>query len=121
MATKRKYYAWNEVSMNLAIKSVRNNKAGLNEASRMYGVPKATRKRRLDGVNQKAKEHVQIVRSEEDLPSELETELCQHILEKESSLYGVTPFDIRQVAFELAEKNNISDFKVGWSHSESCK
>ncbi|XP_063897876.1 uncharacterized protein LOC135118817 [Helicoverpa armigera] len=109
MATKRKYYAWNEVSMNLAIESVRNNKAGLNEASRMYGVPKATLKRRLDGVNRKAKEYVQIVGSEGDLPSELETELCQHILEMESSLYGVTPFDIRQLAFELAEKNNIKN------------
>lgn len=106
-ANKRKYYAWNETSMNLAIESVRKKRVGLNEASRMYGVPKATLKRRIDGANQKAREHVKIVGSEGDLPPELETELCNHILEMESSLYGVTSTDIRQLAFDLAEKNNL--------------
>lgn len=68
----------------------------MNEASRMYGLPKATLKRRLDGVNKKAKGDVQIVGSEGDLPPELESELCQHILEMESRL-----------AFDLAKKNKI--------------
>lgn len=38
---KRKYFAWNETSMNLALESVRKQRVGLNEASRIYGVPKA--------------------------------------------------------------------------------
>lgn len=49
---KRKYFIWNETRMNLALESVTKQKTGLNEASRIYGVPKATLKRRLDGVNQ---------------------------------------------------------------------
>ncbi|KOB68546.1 Uncharacterized protein OBRU01_10905 [Operophtera brumata] len=93
--------------MNLAIESVRKQNVGLNEVSRIYGVPKATLKRRLDGVSQKAKEHVQIPGSESDLPPELENELCKHVLEMEGCLYGITPMDSRRLAFELAEKNNI--------------
>lgn len=39
-----------QVSMSLAIDALRKKRAGLNEASRMYGVPKATLKRRIDGL-----------------------------------------------------------------------
>lgn len=53
----------------------KNKNVGVNEASRIYArVPKSTLKRRLDGVNQKAKEHVQIKGSESDFPPELENE-----------------------------------------------
>nr|XP_026484877.1 uncharacterized protein LOC113392594 [Vanessa tameamea] len=106
---KRKYYSWNETSMKLAIESLRKKTIGLNEASRIYGVPKATLKRRLDGKNQKAVEEVQIVGSEGDLPVALETELRDHIVEMENSLFGITPKDVRELAFQLAEKNKIKN------------
>lgn len=110
MSTKKErkpYYAWNKQSMKLAMECVRSKSAGLNEASRMYGVPKATLKRRLDGKNKKAVEETQIIGSESDLPALLETELFNYIVEMESSLYGVTIQDVQELAYELAERNNI--------------
>ncbi|CAG4943297.1 unnamed protein product [Parnassius apollo] len=87
--------------------ALRNKEIGLNEASRIYGVPKATLKRRLDGSNQTAKEEKQAPGSTGDLTPKLEEKLYQHILEMETYLYGLTPKDVRSLAFKIAEKNNI--------------
>lgn len=68
---------------------------GLNEASRIYGVPKATLKRRFDDKNAKAKGEKQIVGSEEDL----------------------TP--------DLKKKTSVSYFRDGtlsiWNHPKGCQ
>ncbi|KAG7313493.1 hypothetical protein JYU34_000628 [Plutella xylostella] len=60
MAATRKYYEWNETSMKLAITALKKKKCGLNEASRVYGVPKATLKCRFNGTNKNAKEEKQV-------------------------------------------------------------
>lgn len=39
MAKRGEYYAWNEESMKLALQALRKQEVGLNEASRIYGVP----------------------------------------------------------------------------------
>ncbi|CAK1578118.1 unnamed protein product [Parnassius mnemosyne] len=107
MSKRGQYYTWSETSMKLALQALRNKEVGLNEASRIYGVPKATLKRRLDGSNQTAKEEKQTPGSAGDLTPELEEKLYQHILEMEACLYGLTPKDVRSLAFKIAEKNNI--------------
>lgn len=45
---RRKHETWHRIRQ--------KKKVGLNEASKIYGVPKDTLKRRLDGKNQKATE-----------------------------------------------------------------
>ncbi|CAG5055147.1 unnamed protein product [Parnassius apollo] len=93
MSKRGQYYTWSETSMKLALQALRNREVGLNEASTIYGVPKATLKRRLDGSNQTAKEEKQTPGSAGDLTPELEEKLYQHILEMEACLYGLTPKD----------------------------
>ena len=39
---KRKYFTLDQTSITLALESVRKLKTGINEASRIYGVPEAT-------------------------------------------------------------------------------
>ncbi|CAG5000556.1 unnamed protein product [Parnassius apollo] len=79
--------------LKLALQALRNREVGLNEASTIYGVPKATLKKRLGGSNQTAKEEKQTPGSAGDLTPELEEKLYQHILEMEACLYGLTPKD----------------------------
>lgn len=55
MAATRKYYEWNETNMKLAITALKKKECGLNEASRVYGVPKATLKRRFNGMGSECK------------------------------------------------------------------
>lgn len=107
MAATRKYYEWNETSMKLAITALKKE-CGLNEASRVYGVPKATLKRRFDGTNKNAKDEKQVRGSSAHLTPGLEVKLYEHILEMEACLYGVTPNDVRRLAYQIAEKNNIN-------------
>ena len=42
------------------------------------------------------------------LPSQLKDELADYILEMEKSRFGLTRRDIRSLAYQLAEKNNIA-------------
>ncbi|XP_026331158.1 uncharacterized protein LOC113238548 [Hyposmocoma kahamanoa] len=106
MAATRKYYEWNETSMKLAITALKRKECDLNEASRVYGVPKATLKRRFDGTNKNAKDEKQVRGSSAHLTPGLEEKLYEHILEMEACLYGVTPNDVRRLAYQIAEKNN---------------
>ncbi|XP_045764351.1 uncharacterized protein LOC123866715 [Maniola jurtina] len=107
MAKRGHYYKWNEGSMKLALLALSKKEAGLNEASRIFGVPKATLKRRFDSKNVKAKGEKQIVGSEGDLTPDLEKKLVNHILEMERCLYGIIPTDVRSLAFKIAEKNGL--------------
>lgn len=107
MAKRGEYYAWNEESMKLALQALMKQEAGLNEASRIYGVPKATLKPRFDDKNSKAKGEKQIIGSTGDLTSDLENILVDHFLELEGCLYGITPKDVRSLAFKIAERNGL--------------
>ncbi|CAH2088935.1 unnamed protein product [Euphydryas editha] len=107
MAKRGEYYAWNEESMKLALQALRKQEVGLNEASRIYGVPKATLKRRFDDKNVKAKEEKQIVGSTGDLTPELEEKFVNHILELKRCLYGITPKDVRSLAYKIAEQKGL--------------
>ncbi|KAJ2937691.1 hypothetical protein O0L34_g17502 [Tuta absoluta] len=74
----------------------------------MYGVPKATLKRRFDDKNLRAKGEKQIIGSTGDLTPDLEKKLVEHILELERCLYGITPTDVRNLAFKIAEQNGLN-------------
>lgn len=107
MERKMKKFAWNEINMSSALQDVRKRKISINEASRRNKVPKTTLIRRLDGINKIAKEERMLVGSQSDIPPEMEEELCNHILELEARLYGITPYDVRKLAFEIAQMNKL--------------
>ena len=93
--------------MSRALDSVRNGDMGVNEAARTYDVPRATLHRRLKGTNCFAVEHKKIIGSTGDLPEEVEQELVSHVIKLEEFLFGITPQELRILAFEIAERNQI--------------
>lgn len=94
--------------MERALSAYRNGDMGLNEAARTYQVPKATLSRHLNGNNIKAIEHTQHFGRGADLPQEIEDDLVQHILLLEERFFGLTRNDLRRLAFQLAEANEIN-------------
>lgn len=102
-----KYGRWASGDMERALAAVRNGDIGLNAAAREYSIPKATLKRHLDGKNYYATEGNKVVGSLGDIPPHVEEELVRHVLDLEKALFGITATDLRRLAFQVAEANNI--------------
>lgn len=81
---------------------------GFSKASKTYGVPKTTLIR-LSKIEDQPLSDVmnQKLGRKSTLPSELEAELCDYILEIEKCGFGLTRRDIRSLVYQLAEKNNL--------------
>lgn len=85
--------------MNEALLKHRNGEIGFNEACRRYNIPKPTLRRHLKGLNKTTK-----FGRPNDMTAEMEEELAQHIMNLESSFFGLTITELRKLAYELAEK-----------------
>lgn len=107
MSKRKKYGLWTEDDMAKAISAFRNGDMGLNAVCKMYGIPKPTLKRHIENKNAFANEAKQHFGRSTDLPPEVEKELVEHILQLESCMFGLTSKDLRRLAFEIAEKNEI--------------
>lgn len=78
-------------------------------AARQFSVPVMALKRRHKGKNTFAVSDVKTLGSKKCVFSEeQEEELVAHIVDMESRMYGLTNMDVRSLAYQLAEKNNIS-------------
>jgi hypothetical protein len=106
MSKRGKYGAWKEM-MEQAIMAHINGHTGLNAASITYNVPKATLKRRVDGSNINALNHIQTSGRSIDLPKDIEDELLKHVLLLEERFFCLTRNDLWRLAFPLAEANNL--------------
>lgn len=104
---KRKYLQWKEDDMERAITAYENGDMGLNEICRNYGVPKKTLKRRVAGSNIYATNAKKVFGRPNELTVELENQLVQHILDLQRMFFGLTRDDLKKLAFEIAETNNI--------------
>lgn len=104
---KRKYLQWEEADMERAITAYHNGDMGLNAVCRNYGVPKKTLKRRIAGSNIYATDAKKVFGRPADLPVELENQLVGHILDLQRMFFGLTREDLKKLAYEVAEKNNI--------------
>lgn len=93
------YNTWKQEDMNEALLKHRNGEIGFNEACRRYNIPKPTLRRHLRGLNNKTK-----FGRPNDMTAEMEEELAQHIMNLESSFFGLTITEVRKLAYELAEK-----------------
>nr|KAI8735677.1 jerky protein-like [Biomphalaria glabrata] len=98
---------WSPEDLQKALEALRN-KYGLNEVSRLYGIPKPTLKRHLDGKNKFANGNVVQRGRMTVLQAELENELVSHINQLEGMLFSLTRNDIRCLAYQIAEKNGLS-------------
>lgn len=85
--------------MLLAINSVLEGRMGYLLASHTYSVPKSS----LDEVFRKCPATAKCV-----FTDELEGMLVEHIKTMESRLFGLTKTDLRLLAFQLAERNNLN-------------
>ena len=102
-----KYGAWTVTDMEGAMDCLKNGDAGLNEVARLYNVPKATLKRHVDNKNKYANGNKKYSGRPTSLPAELESILVQHCLELESMMIGLTRHDLMDLAYQLAEINQL--------------
>lgn len=99
---------WDKAKMAEAIKKVRNKEMSFLKASKVFEVPKTTL-RRLALQVEKLPEVVveQKMGRKPVFTDQMENELVELLLEKESICLGFTNQDVRKLAFQLAERNKI--------------
>lgn len=107
MAKRGTYGKWNEADLQLAVAAYKNGDVGLNECSRVYGVPKATIKRHADSKNAFSNT-VKCFGRQATFSAEMEKVLVDHILLFEERFLGFTIKDVRKLAFDIAEKLGLS-------------
>ena len=83
--------------MELAINAIKQNKIGFLKASKIFNVPKSTLRRHSKEQNILGNGGHKHLGRHVDLPSDIEKQLVQHILELESRFYGLTPLDLRRL------------------------
>lgn len=91
-----------------AIKAVREKRLSVREAANHFKVPKSTLHRLMSGTDCTANIAASTMLGRKPiLPAEVESELVDYLLEMEKTFYGLTRNDVRRIAFQLAERNNI--------------
>lgn len=68
---------------------------------------KPTFNRHLKGLNVTANEEVRVIGKQCTLPPDVEKALVNRILLFESLMFGLTITDVRKLAFDVADKNQI--------------
>ena len=113
--------SWSAEEMKRALNAVSMKDLTYGQAAKLFNVNKTTLWIRVNDKNKIAKDATKVlgnVRSE--LPKEVEDELFQYCCEMEERLFGLTTDDIRELAFELAQRNhiehpfNLEKKKAGW-------
>ena len=101
---------WSEGDMARAIKAINDKECGYQKAAQLYNVPKSTLERRVKGLNKVAKGTQKGMGNQSMvLPPELDNKLAQYVLHMEECLFGLTCTDVRRMAYDLAEKNGLSN------------
>lgn len=99
---------WDAGAMTKAVEAVRANEMGYKKAAKLFKVPRATLK---DYVKNSEKSVETLVSGRMGrkpvLPTELEEELVKYCLQMEKNYYGVTASDLKRMAYQLANRNNI--------------
>jgi len=101
--------AWDSNAMKAAVEDVRSGRLGYKAASTQHGVPKSTLERRVKNQNQYAVESNTVLGAKKRVfTDEVENELVQYCVRMEEMFFGLTITDLRWLAFQLAERNNIN-------------
>lgn len=94
--------------MQSAIADVKDGISGSNEACRVHGIPKATLLRHLNNSNKYAIGGLKYIGRSSDLPDDTELQLANHIKQMEARFYGLTNNNLRSLAYQIAEVNDIT-------------
>lgn len=98
--------SWSSEDMQKAIEAVNDKRMGWKKASITFNVPQATLRRRAQGKNIHARGVTKCLgRFKKSLSGDLEQRLITHILDLESRLFGLTTYDLRELAYKLAERS----------------
>jgi hypothetical protein len=88
-----------------AVDAVRKGEVGYLKARNLYGVPQTTLERLAKERNIASTLAVQIgLGRRPTLPQDIEDDLKQYIVFMEQCLFGLTTIQIRELAFQIAEK-----------------
>ncbi|XP_042218820.1 uncharacterized protein LOC121864010 [Homarus americanus] len=99
---------WNTEAMQNAISAVKEKKMGVKAASKEFNVPKTTLRRRVKEKNKIATGSTKMLGPLTTVFSnEQEEELVAHILSMEDRFFGLTTRDVRYIAFQAEERNNL--------------
>lgn len=104
--------SWTEGSMRAAVEQVMEGKMGYLKASKEFEVPRTTLEARVKKVRKGVLSRENsgkkgLGRHKPVFSSAQEHELEQHILSMEARLFGFTLSDLRSLAFELANRNDL--------------
>ncbi|XP_034839890.2 uncharacterized protein [Maniola hyperantus] len=103
--------SWREEDMKNAIEKVATREMGLNKAAATFNVPKTTLIRRLSKYESTKDLTIatekKMGRYQKIFSVDQERELASHVKNMESRFFGLTTKDLRRLAYELAEQNNL--------------
>ena len=100
-------YKWKEEDMTAALTAVANGTMSKNSACKNFGINKATLLRHLRNSNKYGNGNRKHVGRQTDLPEEIEEQLVNNIIQLEARFYGLTPLNIRKLAFQIAKINGL--------------
>lgn len=102
--------------MLLAINAVMEGRMGYLLSSQTYNVPKSSledRVKKIKGGKSKDEVFRKCPATEKCVfTDELEGMLVEHVKTMESRLFGLTKTDLRRLAFQLAERNNLNHLYI---------
>lgn len=107
--------SWQESEMKSALDAVLKNEMGFKKACQTFNVPKSTLRDRYKKVVDKSitlencAKKCSLGTIKTVFTKEQENELSEHIIQLESRLFPITIKDLRELAFQLAERNNIQN------------
>ena len=96
---------WSHGNLLLAIDAVRNKSSSTNQAAVNFGIPEPTLRRYL----QKSTDQYPVSngRFRPVFPENMEKALAEYIMEVSGRFYGMTTVQLRQLAFDFAERNQL--------------
>lgn len=107
--------SWREEDMKSAIKAVETNQMGWLKASKTFNVPFGTLRRRAN--NRDTGRHCNKIATgfkkgymggnRATFSAQQEYELVEHLKNMETRFFGITTIELRKLAFQWAQKNNI--------------
>lgn len=107
MPKKGEVRKWAAEDMKKAIQAVRDNEMEILLASKLFNVPHTT----LQRMSRSEKSIDELLATKLGRPPTLtksmEDDLVKYLLEMESRYWGLTRADIRSLAFQIANMNNI--------------
>ena len=102
--------SWSKESLRLAMEQIQASKTTVQKASLDYNIPLSTLKRRIakQAENKENAFEVKLGRFKCTFSPELEKVFVEHLLELDKVYFGLSPIELRRLAFDFAETYKIN-------------